>query len=119
MSKKRGTYMVTFHTGEEVIFGNNYKPWWLHAVEFTYRKFGSKQNGWRFEDVKNAIQKVSYSNQTFYDDGGLKWCSRDAYQKVIDIVVERQQLAPVNAKDIIFAESPADKTLLIKKLKEY
>lgn len=117
--KTFGTYKVRFHTGEEVIFGNNYKPWTQHATEFIYRKFGSKTMGWRYADVAHAVEEVSFSNQPFYDDGGLKWCGVKAYQEVIDEVSEKDGLVPVKFEDIKFTVSPADKAALTKKLKEY
>ncbi len=119
MSKKYGTYKVTFYTGEQVIFGNNYKPWWQHATEFVYRNYGSKTEGWRYEDVSKVVKEVSFSNQQFYDDGGLKWCEVKGYQELIDKVSKQESLVPINAKDIIFATSASDKATLTKKLKEY
>lgn len=117
--KKRGTFLVDFGNGELVVFGNNYKPWWQHALEFTYRKFGSKTKGWRYKDIQRLQLRVSYSNQTFYDNGGLKWCGIKAYQEVVDEVCERNRLTPVLVKDIHFEPSPSDQAVLTKKLKEY
>lgn len=119
MSKKYGTYLVDFADGTQMVFGNNYKPWWQHATEFIYRNYGSKTMGWRYQDVANAVKSVRYSNQRFYDDGGLKWCSLKGYQEVIDEVCARDKLAPVNAADIVFGDSLADKSTLTRKLKEY
>lgn len=116
---KRGTYRVTFHTGEQVIFGNNYKPWWQHCLEFTFRKFGSKTQGWRYDDVAGKITAVEYSNQQFFDDGGLKWCGVDAYQEVINEVCERDGIVPIPAELITFRESPADMATLTKEMKKY
>jgi len=116
---KRGTFLIDFGNGERVVFGNNYKPWWQHATEFIYRKYGSKTKGWRYEDIVGVVKGVEYSNQPFYDDGGLKWCGIKAYQEVIDEVCERDQLAPVQVADIVFAASPSDQAILTKKLKEY
>lgn len=121
MSKEKlyGTYLIDFGHGELVVFGNNYKPWWQHATEFIYRKYGSKENGWRYADIAHVVKGVKFSNQPFYDDGGLKWCGIKAYQEVIDEVCERDRLAPVMVKDIVFDNSPADMAVLTKKLKEY
>lgn len=119
MKAKRGTYLIDFGHNEKVVFGNNYKPWWQHALEFTYRRFGSKTEGWRYIDIQHLDLKVSYSNQPFYDDGGLKWCGIKAYQDVINEVCERDKLAPVSVKDIVFEEAPAEKAVLTKKLMEY
>jgi hypothetical protein len=119
LAKKFGTFLVDFGNGEQVVFGNNYKPWWQHATEFIYRKYGSKTMGWRYDDIAGAVKGVKFSNQPFYDDGGLKWCGIKAYQEVIDEVCERDKLAPVKVTDIHFEDSPADKAILTKKLKEY
>lgn len=116
---KRGTYLVEFEGGDRVIFGNNYKPWWQHALEFTYREYGNREKGWRYEDVCSVLKSVKYSNQPFYDDGGLKWCGFDSYQSLIDDVCKQQQLAPVKLADIVFNESEKDKAILIKELKRY
>lgn len=119
MAKERGTFLVAFAGGTVMVFGNNYKPWWMHASEFIYRKFGSSEHGWRYQDVANSVEYVKYSNQPFYDDGGLKWCDMGSYQQVIDEVCERDKLAPVNVNDIHFDDAPQHKATLIKKLKEY
>ena len=116
---KRGTYLIEFKNGEQVVLGNNYKPWWQHAVEFIYRNFGDSERGWRYPDVANVVKAVKYSNQQFYDDGGLKWCDFGGYQAVIDNVVKGDHLAPVNVADLVFADSPADQKVLTKQLKKY
>lgn len=118
-SKLRGTFLIDFGNGEKVVLGNNYKPWWMHAREFIYRNYGSRTMGWRYEDVIGKVKAVQYSNQQFYDDGGLKWCGIKAYQDVIDEVCERDQLAPVKLKDIVFRDAPIYKAVLTRKLKEY
>jgi hypothetical protein len=119
MSKERGTFMIGFAGGEVMVFGNNYKPWWMHAREFIYRNFGDKEHGWRYDDVAGIVEYVKYSNQPFYDDGGLKWCDVNSYQQVIDEVCERDKLAPVKMDDIVFTDAPRHKATLTKKLKEY
>lgn len=119
MNKQRGTYLVTFSDNESMIFGNNYKPWWMHAREFIYRNYGNQAMDWRYADVASAVTSVQYSNQQFYDDGGLKWCSLSGYQKLVDEVCKKDRLAPVDVNDIVFASSSADKAILTKKLKEY
>lgn len=116
---KRGTYLIEFEDGAQMVFGNNYKPWWQHAAEFIYRNFGDKQKGWRYEDVQHAIKGVKYSNQQFYDDGGLKWCDLNSYQEVVDGVCTQQQLVPVKVADIVFSESVEDEAILNKELKKY
>lgn len=116
---KRGTYLVTYKTGLKIVYGNNYKPWWQHATEFTYRRFGSKTEGWRYQDIENAITQVSYSNQPFYDVGGLKWCNLTGYQEVVDDVCRREQLVPVDVNDIVFVPAPQELETLTKELKRY
>lgn len=116
---KRGTYRIEFEDGSKMVFGNNYKPWWQHAVEYIYRNYGDKQAGWRYQDVQNVIKLVEYSNQQFYDDGGLKWCDWPHYQEVVDDVCKQQQLAPVRVEDIVFSESVTDQAILTKELKKY
>lgn len=123
MSKERGTFLVEFSDGSSVVFGNNYKPWWMHAREYIYYNKGDqpaiKEKGWHYGAVLSVVKDVKYSNQQFYDDGGLKWCSLDAYQEVIDDVCKQQELAPVNATDIVFKAAPRFKGVLTKKLMEY
>lgn len=117
MSKKYGTYMIEFIDGSAIITGNNYKPWWQHAVDYFYRVYRSESSDkvWIHSRVQDIIKSVKFSNQTYYDDGGLKWCPPDEYQGVIDEVVERDKLVPLKFEDIVFANSPTDKSLLKKK----
>lgn len=121
--KLRGTFLVELNTGEKLVFGNNYKAWWEHAREYIYRYEGDrealKEHGWQYRYVADVVRSVQYSNQPFYDDGGLKWCALDAYQSVIDEVCERDKLAPVKVEDIVFTDAPVYKSVLTKKLKEY
>jgi hypothetical protein len=116
---KRGTYRITFKNGDQAVFGNNYKPWWQHATEYIYRYHGSPTEGWRYIDVEGVVTEVSYSNQLFYDDGGLKWCDIKSYQAVIDDVCKQDSLAPVKLEDIVFTPAPKDHALLLKKLQAY
>lgn len=118
-SIERGTFLIKFTDGEKVVFGNNYKPWWMHARELIYRVHGSKEHGWRYQDVADVVVSVQYSNQPFYDDGGLKWCSYETYQEVVDEVCKRDMLAHVKVEDIVFMDSPKHKGVLTKELKEY
>lgn len=118
-NKKFGTYLVEFTDGEKMVFGNNYKAWWQHATEFIYRNYGNKEKGWRYQDVANVVKDVLFSNQQFYDDGGLKWCSLNAYQEVVDEVCEQDGIVPILVDDMTFTSSPTDKATLTKKLKEY
>lgn len=119
MKTKTGTYLIEFTNGDKIIFGNNYKSWAQHALEFIYYKYGNKKHGWRYQDVADVVKVVGYSNQPFYDDGGLKWCGFNAYQGVIDEVCKNNKLAPVELEEIVFEDDPAAKASLIKKLKEY
>lgn len=124
MSDKRfGTYRVNFKDGTQVIFGNNYKPWWQHAVEYIYRYTGDREKiseqGWRYRFVEDEVESVEFSNQQFFDDGGLKWCQFNEYQSVINDACRDQEIVPIKAEDIIFRVSPSDKATLTKKLKEY
>lgn len=123
MSKERGTFLIEFTDGSSYVFGNNYKPWWLHAREYIYYTNGDqpaiKEKGWHYDAVADVVKAVKYSNQPFYDDGGLKYCSLSAYQEIIDDVCSKEKLAPVNVSDIVFDNAPIYKTVLTKKLKEY
>lgn len=123
MSKERGTFKLELNNGVHVIVGNNYKPWWQHALEYVYYNCGDREaisrDGWRYEHVADVIKSVSYSNQQFYDDGGLKYCEWSAYQEVVNEVCERDGLAPVDVEKIIFDDAPVYKAVLTKKLKEY
>lgn len=123
MSKKYGTYLVEYTDGTSTVFGNNYKPWWLHAREYIYYTKGNqpaiKEKGWHYAAVLTVVKDVKYSNQPFYDDGGLKYCNLDAYQEIIDDVCKQQELAPVKVSDIVFKSMPKFKGVLTKKLKEY
>ena len=119
MKAKSGTYLVEFTNGDKVIFGNNYKSWAQHALEFIYNRWGNKEYGWRYQDVGDVVNAVSYSNQPFYDDGGLKWCGFNAYQELIDKVCEKDKLSPVRLENIVFTTDLIAKKSLTKKLKEY
>lgn len=123
MAKERGTFLIELSNGGRVVFGNNYKKWYEHAREFMYRTQGDREamqaRGWHYDALAGSLVKVSYSNQPFYDDGGLKWCDINSYQEVIDEVCERDKLAPVKVADIVFTEMPKYKAVLTKKLKEY
>lgn len=123
MSKERGTFLIEFIDGEKVIFGNNYKTWWQHAVEYIYYNCGDrekiKEHGWRYEYVAGVVKSVKYSKQPFTDDGGLKWCNYEAYQDLINEVAKKYGIAPFKASDVVFYEVPKHKGVLTKKLKEY
>lgn len=122
-NKLRGTFLITLKDGEQLVFGNNYKAWWEHAREYIYRYCGDRatlrEYGWQYRYVADVVVSVAYSNQPFYDDGGLKWCPLTSYQEVVDYVCRQQKLAPVKVSDIVFLDAPIYKTVLTKKLKEY
>ena len=77
MSKKLGTYLVTFTDGTQIVCGNNYKSWCTHAAEYALYKFR--------DDAPhvNLLQSVEFGNTPFIDDGGLKYATPKAYQEVI------------------------------------
>lgn len=115
----RGTYRLTFSNGRQIVLGNNYKPWWQHSVEYIYRNYGNSEHGWRYDDIEKIVPIVEHSNQLFCDDGGLKWCSWETYQQIIDKVIIDMKLAPFKASRMIFEEDVDERAVLIKKLKEY
>lgn len=119
MSKKYGTYLVEYSDGTSSIHGNNYKPWCQHAVEYIYGRFKNPEHGWRYDDVKDKVVSVKFSESPFIDDGGLKWASPQGYQEVIDEVGKKNHMEYTPLADIKFANSSADKSKLVKKLKEY
>lgn len=119
MSKKLGTYLIEYADGTSSIHGNNYKPWWQHAVEYIYSNYKNPEHGWRYADVAHVVKSVKFSNEPFFDDGGLKWASPKGYQEVIDEVAKKQGRVRIQFADIVFSESPADEATLTKKLKEY
>lgn len=92
---KRGIYLIEFSDGAKMIFGNNYKEWWEHAREFIFRTYGDREHGWRYDDIAGKVSLVKYSNQPFFDDGGLKWCDLKGYQDVIDEVSLKQKIVRI------------------------
>lgn len=121
MSAKRGTYLVEFIDGTAFVTGNNYKPWWQHSIDFFY---GEYRNSGRtsgksltFSKWEDIVKSVKYSGVPYVDDGGLKWASPDAYQKVIDEEAARQHQTFTPLKDIVFESSYSDKALLKKKFR--
>lgn len=119
MAKRAGTYLVAFNDGSEIIFGNNYKPWWQHAIEYTYSKYGNRDKGWRYSDVADVVVTVAYSTEPFYDDGGLKWCAADAYQDLVDDLFARVAVQAPKVMQMNFIPDSASKGVLTKKLKAY
>ena len=111
MSAKRGTYLVEFYDGVQIVCGNNYKPWNTHAVEYAWNKY---QDG---RPRKDLLKSVRFSDTPFVDDGGLKWASPHEYNKIIiSESLKRGLKAPLFDK-IEFSFSNADKKKLDKDLK--
>lgn len=119
MSKKHGTYLIEYSDGTSTIHGNNYKPWWQHAVEYIYSNYKDPEHGWRYSDVANVVKSVKFSDTQFYDDGGLKWATPKGYDEVIMEVSQQENRKPIAFVEIDFVESPTDMGVLTKKLKAY
>lgn len=119
MAKKYGTYLIEYSDGTSSIHGNNYKPWYQHAVEYIYSRFKNPENGWCYSDVADKIVAVKFSESPFIDDGGLKWATPEGYQEIIDEVAAKNHMQYTPYADIHFENSSVDKSKLIKKLKEY
>lgn len=98
---KRGTYLVEFWNGQKYVFGNNYKPWYTHAIELGLHK-------WRDVSRHQMFKSVQYSGTAFVDDGGLKYCGADIYQEVIDDVAKQsgETLKPFD--QYVFENAPAE-----------
>lgn len=109
---KKGTYLVELFNGEKYIVGNNYKPWYTHAIELATS---------RYRDVSRhqMFKSVQYSKTTFVDDGGLKYCLANNYQEVIDEVKEGAKRPLIDFTDYIFENSITDLVLLDKKLERW
>lgn len=113
MSKaKVGTYQVEFWNGSKYIFGNNYKWWWYHAIELAMDRH-------REVSRHQIFKSVQYSKTPFVDDGGLKYCSAEHYQQVIDEVAAKtgKDLKPF--EDYIFENAPAELAKLDKELERW
>ena len=115
---KRGTYRITFWNGDKYIVGNNYKWWWVHAIE-TARYF--ERTKWKDSNISDhqMFKMVEYSKTPFVDDGGLKFCEASDYQQLIDEVAERdkRQLPPYD--QYAFATSNSELSLLDRKLERW
>lgn len=112
MSAKHGTYLIEFSDGTMIVCGNNYKTWCTHAAEFAWSKY---QDARPHND--DLLKSVQFSDTPFVDDGGLKYATPKAYDKMI---------AQMNAADgkkrlpfgvIDFFYSNASKKKLDKELK--
>jgi hypothetical protein len=85
---KKGTYLIEFWNGDKYVVGNNYKWWWVHAIE-TANYF--KRTKWEGSNISDhqMFKSVQYSLTKFVDDGGLKFCNYKDYQQLIDEVAEK------------------------------
>jgi hypothetical protein len=111
MSKKHGTYLVSFSDGYTIVCGNNYKSWLTHAAEYSWSKH-QENRPHEFMSVT-----VKFSDTPFTDDGGLKWATPKGYQDVIDEVSAKDGKKRTDFKDIVFERSEADTKKLEKELK--
>lgn len=111
MSTKRGTYLVEFSDGTVIVFGNNYKSWLTHAVEYAWYKYQDNR------PHKELLVSVKFSDTPFVDDGGLKYATPKAYDKMIAEmnIEDGKRRLPFGAID--FYHSNADKKKLDKELK--
>ena len=111
MSAKRGTYLIEFNDGTQIVCGNNYKDWCTHATEYAWYKYQDNR------PHLNLLTSVKFSDTPFVDDGGLKWASPEAYQQVInEMMAERaERITPFN--EIEFSFSNRDKKRLDANLK--
>lgn len=83
MTAKKGTYLIEFWNGQKFIVGNNYKTWWIHAIELANDRYREVSNHQMFKSVH-------YSRVPFVDNGGLKYCAAEFYQEVIDEVEKKR-----------------------------
>ena len=109
---KRGTYLLELYNGDKYVFGNNYKWWYDHAVEYGIRKHRDNYNTEMFKSVQ-------YSETAFVDDGGLKWCAADVYQEVIDGLAAEESKTLTPFIDYVFVDQPAELAKLKKELKRF
>lgn len=111
MSKytKQGTFLIEFTDGSSIICGNNYKPWYTHAVEYMRLRVprGAK---------KPVLKSVWYSRTPFVDDGGLKWCHADSYQELISEVGQKTHKILKPFKKYQWDISESDYMTLLKEL---
>lgn len=120
MTKKDGTYLIKFKDGTQVVVGNNYKSWHLHATEFAYDKYRNREGRTMRADVADKLLQVEFSHSPFIDDGGLKWAGYpDGYQKVRDEVSAKEHQTFTPLDQVAFAYSPLDTKKLIKELERY
>lgn len=109
---KRGTYLVEFCNGDKYVFGNNYKWWWYHAIELAMSRF-------REVSRHQIFKSVQYSKTTFVDDGGLKYCSADVYQEVIDDLSKATGKALKPFTEYEFESQPKELAKLDRELEKW
>ncbi len=81
------TIRLTISRGDDqkiVLFGNSYKYWWQQAEEFIYRTYGSKTEGWRYQDIADLDIEVEKSQSKWIGWGGLKWCDESLMQEELN-----------------------------------
>lgn len=113
MSAKKGTYLIEFQSGHKYVVGNNYKPWWEHALSLAVNLYFYRDNQVPRDQI---VKSVKYSTIRFVDDGGLKHCDAPHYQEVINDVAAKsgKQLLPF--ADYVFDDAPSDLAKLNKEL---
>lgn len=111
---KRGTYLVEFFNGDKYIFGNNYKWWWYHAIELAISRHRDKN-----VSDHQMFKAVQYSKEPFVDDGGLKYCSAEVYQEVIDDVAQSTGKTLKPFSEYVFENAPAELAKLDKEFAKW
>lgn len=117
MTAKRGTYLVEFSDGQQIVCGNNYKDWLTHATEYAWYRYGYPDTSKL--PIGDLLVSVKFSDVPFVDDGGLKYATPDAYQEVIEEESAKDGRQRTAFKDIEFYFSNADKKKLYRNLKRW
>lgn len=107
MSSIRGTYLIEFYNGQQIVCGNNYKTWDTHAYEYARWKFRED-----YTPLGRIVTHVQFSDTPFVDNGGLKYATPEAYQEIIDEMTAKDGKIRVPFKDIVFYFSNNDKKKL-------
>ncbi|WP_426981277.1 spore protein H [Bacillus pseudomycoides] len=78
MAKKQGNKIVRVQFSEDHVkmFGNSYKPWEMQFDEYLWLL---KQEG----EIPD-IEKVTISDNEWVSWGGLKWCSEERFQHLLN-----------------------------------
>lgn len=109
---EKGTYLVEFWNGDKYIFGNNYKAWYVHAIELGLSR-------WREVSKHQMFKSVQYSKTPFVDDGGLKYCDAPHYQEVIDEVAAKNGRELLPFDKYVFENAPKELALLDKRFEKW